>query len=69
MNFCARLGAEAHWMGWTAAELFAVHPDHGTLRGEVCGVLMVSGSKVVTVEPARVVFAGGSGYRTKPGQV
>ena len=53
IDFCYRLGAEAHGMGWTAAELFAVHPEHGTLRVEVCGVLMVSGSKAVAVEPSR----------------
>lgn len=69
IDFCDRLGAEAHALGWTAAELSALHPEHGTLRVEVCGVLMVSGSKAVAVEPTRIVFAGGSGYRTKPGQV
>lgn len=69
IDFCDRLGADAHALGWTAAELFALHPEHGTLRVEVCGVLMVSGSKALAVEPTRIVFAGGSGYRTKPGQV
>lgn len=69
IDFCDRLGAEAHGLGWAAQELFAVHPDHGTLRVEVCGVLMISGSKALTVEQTRVVFAGGSGYRTKPGQI
>ena len=32
-------------------------------------MLMVSGSKALAVEPTRIVFAGGSGYRTKQGQV
>lgn len=32
-------------------------------------MLIVSGSKAVAVEPSRIVFSGGSGYRTKPGQV
>jgi hypothetical protein len=45
IDFCERLGAEAHAFGWTAAELFAVHPEHGTRRVEFCGVLIVSGSK------------------------
>lgn len=69
IDFCDRLGAEAHALGWTATELFALHPEYGTLRVEVCGVLMVSGSKALAVEPTRIVFAGGSGYRTKQGQV
>ena len=69
IDFCDRLGAEAHSLGWTAAELFALHPEHGTLRVEFCGVLMVSGSKAIAVEPTRIVFDRGSGYRTKQGQV
>ncbi len=36
---------------------------------EVCGVLMVSGSKALGVEPTRVVFDRGSGYRIKQGQI
>jgi len=69
IDFCDRLGAEAHSPGWTAAELFALHPEHGTLRVEFCGVLMVSGSKAQAVEPTRIVCDRGSGYRTKQGQV
>ena len=68
MAFCDRLGAEAHGLGWTAAELFALHPEHGKLRVDYCGVLMVSGSKAVAVESTRIVFDRGSGYRTKQGQ-
>ena len=69
IDFCDRLGAEAHALGWTAAELFALHPENGTLRVDYCGVLMVSGSKAVAVEPTRIVFDRGSGYRNKQGQV
>ena len=69
IDFCDRIGSEAHALDWTAQELFAVHPEHGTLRVEVYGVLIVSGSKALAVEPTRAVFDRGSGYRTKPGQV
>ena len=69
IEFCDRLGAEAHALGWTATELFALHPEHGTLRVDYCGVLMVSDSKAVAVEPTRIVFDRGSGYRNKQGQV
>ncbi len=69
IDFCDRLGAEAHQLGWTANNSCAVHPEHGTLRVEFCGALMISGSKAVAVEPTRVVLDQGSGYRTKPGQV
>ncbi len=63
------LHAEAHALGWTAAELFALHPEHGTLRIEVCGVMMITGNRAQAVEPTRVVFERGSAYRTKQGQV
>ncbi len=69
IDFCARLGAEAHTLGWTAAELFAVHPVHGTLRGDYCGVMMITGNRALSVEPSRVVFERASAYRTKQGQV
>ena len=32
LDFCDRYGAEAHGLGWTASDLFGVHPQHGTLR-------------------------------------
>jgi hypothetical protein len=67
--FCDRFGAEAHRLGWTAPELFAVHPDHGTLRIDYCGVLMLAGLDPVAVEATRIVTARGSAYRNKPGQV
>ena len=61
-------GAEAHRLGWTAPQLFGVHPENGFLRVEYAGALMVNDSKVVGVEPDRIVFDRFSGYRTKPGQ-
>ncbi|MCJ2012778.1 hypothetical protein, partial [Methylobacterium sp. J-076] len=60
MEFCDRLGAEAHRQGWTAPELFAVHPEHGTLRVDYCGALLLSGNKPVAVEASRIVFESGS---------
>ncbi|MDP4006894.1 hypothetical protein [Methylobacterium sp. NEAU K] len=68
LDFITRLGAEAHGLGWTAAQLFAVHPEHGTLRLDFCGALMVTGDRVQAVEADRLVFERGSAYRTKPGQ-
>ena len=69
LDFCDRLGAEAHRLSWTAAELFAVHPEHGTLRIDCCGALVISGTKPVAVEGNRIVFESGSAYRNKTGQV
>ncbi len=66
--FLDQHGAEAHRLGWTAPQLFGVHPEHGFLRVEYAGALMVNDSKVVSVEPDRIVFDRFSGYRTTPGQ-
>ena len=68
LAFCDRHGAEAHQFGWTAPQLFGVHPEHGFLRVEYAGALMVSGTPVVRVEADRIVFDRFSGYRTTPGQ-
>jgi hypothetical protein len=63
------LGAEAHAFGWTAPELFALHPEHGTLQIDYCGVLMNSGNRPQAVEPTRLMFDRGSAYRNKRGQL
>lgn len=67
--FCEKFGAEAHRHGWTAAELFAVHPEHGTLRVDYCGVLMVVSEPARGVEAQRILFERLTGYRNKVGQV
>lgn len=68
IDFCDRPGAEAHALGWTAAELLALHPEHGTLRIDYCGV-MITGNRAQAVEPSGETFECGSAYRTKQGQV
>ena len=69
LDFCTRLGADAHALGWTEQQLFAVHPEHGTIRLDYCGVLVVSGSRALSVEADRIVFERTAGYRNKQGQV
>lgn len=69
LTFCDQFGSEAHRLGWTAPELFAVHPEHGTIRVEACGVLMINGETARGVEANRVVFERTSGYRNGPGKV
>lgn len=43
LAFLDRFGPEAVQLGWTAPELFGVHPEHGTQRIDCCGALMVNG--------------------------
>nr|WP_244435444.1 hypothetical protein [Methylobacterium sp. B34] len=65
LSFLDQHGGEAHRLGWTAEQFFGAHPEHGFLRVEYAGALMVNDSKVVGVEPDRIVFDRFSGYRTK----
>ena len=68
IGFCERFGAEAHRLGWTAQKLFAVHPEHGTIRVDWCRVLMVGVEPARGVEADRVLFERTSGYRNGQGQ-
>lgn len=68
LAFLDQHGAEALWLGWTAPELFSVHPTSGTRRVDSCGVLMLE------LIPAEAVTADGislgqmAGYRFLKGQ-
>ncbi|MGH1573747.1 hypothetical protein ACRAWG_27775 [Methylobacterium sp. P31] len=68
LAFCDQFGAEAHRLGWTAPELIGVHPQHGTIRVDYCGVLMVGAEPARGVEANRVLFERTSGYRNRQGQ-
>ncbi len=69
LAFCDQFGNEAHRLGWTAPELFAVHPQHETIRLDACGALMIGAEQARGVEANRVVFERTSGYRNGPGKV
>lgn len=66
--FCDRFGAEAYRLGWTAPQLFALHPEHGTVRFDVCGVMMIGADPASGVEADRILFERTAGYRIRPGQ-
>ena len=42
LDFIDRHGTEAHRLGWTAEELFGVHPALGVIRVDRTGALMLS---------------------------
>ncbi|MGW9817460.1 hypothetical protein ACUXK4_000006 [Methylorubrum extorquens] len=66
-DFIKRFGAEAVRLGWTAPQIFGVHPQHGTLRIDWCGVMITGGHKAIGIEPSRILFGNVSGYRNTPG--
>lgn len=68
LDFLDRFGIEAAQDGWTASDLFGVHPEHGTLRVDWCGALMVSGKPVKGVAPGRILFEKQTAYRKRPGR-
>ncbi|KTS37480.1 hypothetical protein NS228_16235 [Methylobacterium indicum] len=39
-EFVERWGMQAHAAGWDTLRLFGVGPDTGTLRGDLCGILV-----------------------------
>ncbi|MCJ2086980.1 hypothetical protein MKK88_13410, partial [Methylobacterium sp. E-005] len=41
LAFNDQQGPEGHRLGWTAHELFGVHPTSGTLRVDSCGAVLV----------------------------
>ncbi|MDP4026306.1 hypothetical protein Q8W71_27155 [Methylobacterium sp. NEAU 140] len=68
IDFCDRYGAEAHRLGWTASQLFGVHPQHGTLRVDGCGAMMINGRKATGVDATGVQLSNQTAHRDKPGQ-
>jgi hypothetical protein len=49
-NFLSRWGAAAHALGWTAADLFGVHPVVPGARFDVMGLLLlICGGEVIAV--------------------
>lgn len=66
-NFIERFGSEAVRLGWTAPQIFGVHPQHGTLHIDWCGVMITGGHKVIGSEPSRIQFGNVSGYRNTAG--
>ncbi|MDN3572374.1 hypothetical protein [Methylobacterium longum] len=45
-----------------------MHHDHGTLRVDYCGLLMVVSEPARAVEARRILFERLTGYRDKQGQ-
>ncbi|CAO4183400.1 hypothetical protein [Methylorubrum aminovorans] len=66
-DFIESFGADAVRLGWTAPQLFGVHPEHGTLRVDWCGVMMIGGRKAIGIEADRIPFGNLTGYRNVPG--
>ena len=68
LDFLDCFGADALRLGWTASQLFGVHPQHGTLRGDYCGALMISGDRARGVEQTHVLFERTAAFRNTPGK-
>ena len=68
LDFITRFGDEAHRLGWTAEQLFGVHSEHGTLRVDCCGALMMASDKAIGVEATRVLYERTSSYRNRQRQ-
>ena len=64
LDFIDRHGAAAHSLGWTAEELFGVHPVVGVIRVDHCGALMLSNAgRILAVETNLIRYANGLTFR------
>ena len=54
--FLEQHAGAAHALGWTALDLFGVHPVVGAARVDCCGALMLCGARVATVERDTIIF-------------
>ena len=64
--FIERHGKQAEALGWTAAELFGVHPEVGLNRVDCCGALIVARAPVASVTAEAITYANGLVYRRTP---
>ncbi|MCJ2087784.1 hypothetical protein MKK88_17615 [Methylobacterium sp. E-005] len=69
MAFIDQHGTEAHRLGWTAPELFGVHPQTSTLRVDSCQVQILRASAAHAIDADRMAFAQTSGYWFIKGQI
>lgn len=68
LSFLDQFGDAAAALGWTAADLFGVHPTAGVIRVDHCGALMISGERVRAIESDRIRFSLTTYYRNLPGR-
>jgi hypothetical protein len=67
LAFLDQYGNQAHALGWSAADLFGVHPEMGMVRVDSCGALMLTnGVRVVAVSADAIGYANGLVYRRRP---
>jgi hypothetical protein len=70
LDFIDRHGAEAHRLGWTAVELFGVHPALGVIRVDHAGALMLAvAGRGLAVEAGLIRHANGLALRRSFGSV
>jgi hypothetical protein len=61
-NFLSRWGAAAHALGWTALDLFGVHPTVPAARFDVMGlVLLICGGEVIALTASSAAIRRRSG--------
>lgn len=65
LSFCDQFGMEAHRLGRTAPELFAVHPEHGTIRLDAYGYPMIGGGLIESVEACERSTPNSAGATTR----
>jgi hypothetical protein len=57
---------EATRLGWTAVDLYGVHPTVGVARVDCCGALIIAKAPVVSVTAEAITYANGLTFYRKP---
>ena len=66
-DFLDHHAEQAAEFGYSALDLFGVHPSSGVIRLDYCGALMIGTLKARAVEPTRISFGALTYYRDVPG--
>jgi hypothetical protein len=68
LEFLDQFGPEAVDLGWTAPDLFGVHPTAGVIRVDHCGALVLGDRRADWVDATRIRFGNQTYDRDTPGK-
>ncbi|MCJ2040387.1 hypothetical protein MKK55_15750 [Methylobacterium sp. J-059] len=68
IDFLDQFGEEAVALGWTATDLFDVHPTVGVIRVDYCGGLMINVHRVAAIGDTWIPYGIQTFRQDRPGR-
>ncbi|TXM92018.1 hypothetical protein FV223_13245 [Methylobacterium sp. WL116] len=68
IDFLDRFGEDDVALGWTATDLFGVHPTVGVVRVDYCGCLMINARRVEAIGDTWIRYGNQTYHRAGPGR-